>query len=267
MQLSVFNDDRMPSFALASKDVTYGLLDCTASHFQSAAQAQQTLETLQNWLLRFLIGHTQYKLLPLGAIPYGVSRELHALWVQFSRWDTAFQEFAQRAPSSATETRDVGLSKTISFMRLTYSLCVAMLSFSYPQAAEGPVLDMQLRTLASEIESLLSFPSSSDGDGEGLLPRSVSCDMGIVMPLFLLSMKCRDAPLRHRTLTLLSRLSRQEGLMNAKMMLGIVVNAMRLEFAGSGFPTGGETSTVEEWAASVIDMAGDYHALAALLGV
>ncbi|KAF2817427.1 uncharacterized protein BDZ99DRAFT_470436 [Mytilinidion resinicola] len=267
MQLSVFKDDRIPSFALVSKDVTSGQSDCTPSHFHSPAQAQQTLETLQNWLLHFLISYAQYKFLPPGAMPYSVSRELHALRTQFARWDTAIQELTPRAPSNATEFRDVGLAKTISFMKLTYNICVAVLSFSYPQPAEEPAVDMQLRTLLSEIELLLLFQSSSSGDGDNSLPRSVSCDTGIVMPLFLLAVKCRDAPLRHRALTTLSTLSRQEGLMNAKMMLGIVVNAMRLEIAGSKFPTEGETPAVEEWAGSLIDVAGDYHALAVLLGV
>ncbi|KAF2502504.1 hypothetical protein BU16DRAFT_10907 [Lophium mytilinum] len=267
MQLSVFNDHRMPTFALVSKEVASGQSDCTPSHFQSPVEAQETLETLQNWLLRFLIGHTQYKSLPPRAMPYSVSLELDALQIQFARWDTAFQELTQSARSKATEPRAVGLMKTMSFMRLSYSICVAMLSFSYPQPAEEPALDMQLRTLLSEIELFLFFQSSSNDDANNLLPRSVSCDIGVVMPLFLLAVKCRDAPLRHRALNTLSKLSRQEGLMNAKTMLGIVVNAMKLEFAGSRFPTERDTPAVEEWAASIIDTAGGYHALAVLLGV
>lgn len=92
--------------------------------------------------------------------------------------------------------------------------------------------------------------------------RSFSCHGSIVVSLFFISVKCRDARTRHRGLSLLAGMTQREGIWDPQMMAGIARNLMEFELNGERFPVNGDGSTIVDFAAELFDSEAEYHVLA-----
>ncbi|KAH7017174.1 hypothetical protein EDB80DRAFT_603432 [Ilyonectria destructans] len=259
LQASLFNDSRMPFLTLTSGDEReYGIKSLTGSGPISSLQSAQTaLDKMQNWLIRLLTDCSCYKGQELAAIPPLVLEEKRCLFTEMSRWSQKFSAWC-----SANLTTDEQSFCWIQMLLVNYRISHMMLESILPDDDEifGVSPNLTAHEVLDRVEGVLQVAQQRNTTAEAAKNprRNFSSENGIVIPLFLLAVKCSDDSVVERASQLLAVSNRREGLYDAAAMVGVLkylhsVKAERtLIFEQEGIENTGNTS-LEYWTPDVID--------------
>jgi hypothetical protein len=235
LQATMFDDARTPFLELTSAEERCGGTPVVPNLvFRDLAEAQVTLDKLQNQLLNFLTRNNHYKFVSAEGLPESIVQEKHELRKQFRRWSDALDEFGKTQSQSEEVGRhphdqkdDIKFQRGTTVLKLHHRIAQMFLSASFPEdssifgASPNPdaefILELAEFLIHSNQRSHLNAPSTSSSPH-----RSFSAEMGIVAPLFLLAMKCHNPQVSERAVSLLAASNRREGLLDAHMVLGIV---------------------------------------------
>ncbi|EGY22537.1 C6 zinc finger domain-containing protein [Verticillium dahliae VdLs.17] len=262
MQATFFDDARAPALALVSRrererglSVGFGLGSGSggagpATSFASLADAQKQLIRMSNWLLRFLQENTAYQGQPASCIPASVLAEKHRLTREFDLWQQRHGIFtASLAPPPPPPTE--------------------------PGAADRRSADRAAEGLVQLCQDVLRLDGSGDAAataGPALMkPWTLSSETGVVVPLFLLAMKCADEGVTARAVELLAASKRREGLYDAGAVASLVgqlkgaMSQRRQQSEELGLGSSQEDA-LEHWVADLLDQApGGASTMAAML--
>jgi hypothetical protein len=292
LQATMSDDTRVPFIELTSAEERCGARPVVPSTvFGNMEDARRTLDKLQNQLFNFLTRNNRHKFVPVGGLPDSLVLEKGELAKQFRRWSAALDGFLEL---QTQRTVDEGLhgnpelpmhiQRGATILKLHHRLGHMFLLAGFPEdpsvfgATPNPdvefVLAMAESLVQSNHESNLYSPSTSPATS-----RSFSAEMGIVAPLFLLAMKCHDGYMRAKAVSLLAISNRREGLIDGRMVLGIVERVEMLKRkeettplvveAARRLPTArAEEMPLEVWGADAIHGTKDgLQGIAKMLGV
>lgn len=292
LQATLFDDARTPVLELTSAEERCGDTFVVSSlMFSDLAEAQVTLDRLQNQLFNFITRNNHCKFVSAEDLPESIVKEKVELQKQFRRWSVALDEFCELQTQSKPVRRHLHGSKDnlmiqqgIAVLKLHHRVAQMFLLAGFPEdsstfgASPNPdadfILELAESLIHSEQRSHLGAASTSSTPS-----RSFSAEMGIVAPLFLLAMKCHDPQISERAVSLLAASNRREGLIDAQMVLGIVqqvatlkrreeVTPLVAEAAKRSPAACAEKMPLEVWGAEAIEGTKDgLQGIAKLLGV
>ena len=93
---------------------------------------------------------------------------------------------------------------------------------------------LQFKQMLDLLESLTPATPSTQPRERPLLKLSFSFDLGVVLPLFVISIKCRDPKLRRRAIARLYSVNRREGLWDSLGAAKVAETIMNIEEEGLG---------------------------------
>jgi hypothetical protein len=153
-----------------------------------------------------------------------VSRDMLAkkqsLQTQLDDWDRAYKRFCQSISAKSSS------SLTFEPVLLTYH-AAASISLSGCLTSSEAVYDAHIAdfvTIIEQADLVLSALAGPDGSQPPF-----TFEMGVGIPLFLASMKCRETGLRHRALQLLRQAPPMQGFFKCTPVALLAGNLMRLE--------------------------------------
>ncbi|KAM0335223.1 hypothetical protein ACHAQA_000265 [Verticillium albo-atrum] len=282
MQATFFDDGRLPTLALVSPtERETGLLASgeTQTPFFKLGDAQKLLIKLSNWLVHFLLENLDHQYESRDAIPAAVLAEKDRLTVEFDLWAQQCDAFMRDLPSPVSHPagdsdRERDQSRAARTLQAQHGAMQMLLASKIPSRPEifGTVPNLAGADIVQLCESVL-LP---DGHGEAAAAaasttRSLSSETGVVVPLFLLAMKCADESVTDKAVELLVRSQRREGLYDAVAAASLVgklkgiMNQRRHESEELGLGSSREDS-LEHWVADLLDQApGGVSRLTALL--
>ncbi|KAH8801769.1 hypothetical protein F5884DRAFT_741107 [Xylogone sp. PMI_703] len=238
MQATTFDDARLPALSFISHNEGLEQAESiTPYDFKSLSHAQTVLDKLQHRVLTFLASNVRYKNTAAEELPEPVSQELQALKEHMRLWQVAFDSVLERTPTDL----QTSCKNSVLVLGIRVNIINIMIASSYPSSIEQTGgLDGYFRDILSESDMLVSMQLAH---GQ-LHLRSWSSESSIVMPLFLIVLKCSDSQLRSRALALLAKLSRREGLMDGDMMASIAKSLLAVKVNGEPFKENKESPTL-----------------------
>ncbi|CRK35783.1 hypothetical protein BN1708_006797 [Verticillium longisporum] len=283
MQATFFDDARAPALALVSRrERERGLSVGLGPGFASLADAQKQLIRMSNWLLRFLQENTAYQGQPASCIPASVLAEKHRLTREFDLWQQRHGIFTASLPPPPPPTGQ-GAGDRRSADRAARTLLAQhgvlqmLLSSKVPDRPQvfGAVPNRAVEGLVQLCQDVLRLDGSGDAAataGPALMkPWTLSSETGVVVPLFLLAMKCADEGVTARAVELLAASKRREGLYDAGAVASLVgqlkgvMSQRRQQSEELGLGSSQEDA-LEHWVADLLDQApGGASTMAAML--
>jgi hypothetical protein len=241
IQASSYMGDRIPSIA-PPKD------EPIPSTFNSLRDAESVLRMEQNKLYRFIRskGNT-YRHSEPGLIPLEVLGYAQDLQERLVRWNLAFV-------SSLKQTRLLLNNKTagaISLLQIHHlASTILVANCLYSEETIYDLYDKEFARIITLSEKILLL-SNSNGDPPPRTPTSTSSpassitssptsdqsldifnfsvDTGIIQPLYVTASKCRIPSLRRHAISLLRRVSQQEGIWNGIVLAKIAQRVIEIE--------------------------------------
>lgn len=292
LQATMFDDTRVPFFELTSAEERCGGISVIPNTvFGNMEEARVTLDKLQNQLFNFLTRNNHYKFVPVEDLPDSLVREKRELAKQFRRWSVALDGLLELQTQRSVGERlqdnpelHMSTQQGATILKLHHRLAHMFLLASFPENSSvfGASPNMDAEFVLEMAESLVQSNNKSHLDmlpASSTTSRCFSVEMGIVAPLFLLAMKCRDAHVRQKAMSLLAVSNRREGLIDAQMVLGIVERVAMLQRkeevtplvveAARRLPAAcSEEMPLEVWGAEAIEGTNDgLQGIAKVLGV
>ncbi|CRK24237.1 Transcription regulator lscL like protein [Verticillium longisporum] len=287
MQATFSDDARAPALALVSRrererGLGLGLGGAgPATSFAGLADAQKQLIRMSNWLLRFLQESSAYQGQPASCIPAAVLAEKHRLAVEFNLWQQRHSIFTASFPpppgQGAADRRSA--DRAARTLLAQHGVLQMLLSSKVPDRPQvfGEVPNRTADGLVQLCHDVLRLDGSSDAAeaaataGPTLKPWTLSSETGVVVPLFLLAMKCADERVTARAVELLAASKRREGLYDAVAVASLVgqlkgvMNQRRQQSEELGLGSSQEDA-LEHWVADLLDQApGGASTMAAML--
>jgi hypothetical protein len=237
LQATMFDETRTPFLELTSAEERCGTTPTIPNTiFNNLEEARVKQDKLQNQLFNFLTRNNPYKFVLGTDLPDFIIQEKHEMQKQCRRWSVALEAFLKLPVESvAVEPEsDMKLQRGATALKLHHRVAEMFLSASFPEDSTifGASPNSDAEFILELAESLVqnSQKSSSNVASGSLTPaRSFSSEMGIVAPLFLLAMKCHDPHIGKKATSLLAMSNRREGLIDAKMVLGILERVAMLK--------------------------------------
>jgi hypothetical protein len=242
LQAMMFDDMRMPFLELTSAEERSGVAP-VVSHltFSDLAEAQVTLDKLQNQQLNFLMRNNRYKFFSAADLPDFIVVEKGELEKQLERWSVALDGFCelQHQPEALKQhprhaDHNIMIQQGSAILKLHHRISRMFLLASFPEdssifgASPNPDAELMLGLAEFLIQSNRKSQSNAASTSP-ISSRSFSSHMGIVAPLFLLAMKCHDTHVCERVVSLLAVSNRREGLVDAQMVVGILQRVAMLK--------------------------------------
>lgn len=263
-QATLFDDGRTPLSSIPGWDhVWNGFTTKHAYRIRSVADAHTGLAILQARVARLLTSEVQYKDAPVNELPERICVEKRHLAEWESIWHTAMEEFIStqtesvqlhmKIPSSAPrQSPEPEIARQIRTLTIHYRLCQMFLRSSFPP---NPTIwtaspNLKAHEILTHCEALADcVPGRSAANPPSTFPK-LSCETGLLAPLFMLAMKCSNVSVRQRAISQLQKLSgRKEGLYDAEVVQRILV-ALRTradEVEAHTTTRPGERRDYDEW--------------------
>ncbi|KAM0528105.1 hypothetical protein ACHAP6_008596 [Verticillium nonalfalfae] len=283
MQATFFDDARAPALALVSRQERERGLNIgpgpgpgprgagPATSFAGLADAQKQLIRMSNWLLRFLQENTAYQGQPASCIPAAVLAEKHRLTVEFDLWQQRHGIFAASLPPPPTGQGSAdkrSADRAARTLLAQHGVLQMLLSSKVPDRPQvfGEVPNRTAEGLVQLCDDVLrldvSGPVAEAAATAGPAPKSwtLSSETGVVVPLFLVAMKCADKRVTARAVELLAASKRREGLYDAVAVASLVgqlkgvMNQRRQQSEELGLGSSQEDA-LEHWVADLLDQA------------
>lgn len=152
---------------------------------------------------------------------------------ELARWLTATDSFRDNLRHKGAWTHEMEYAYKL--LQIYHNLVVA---FSNPVflACELPYDThyLQFKHMLDLLESLTTATSSTQPSERPPFKLSFSFDLGVVLPLFVISIKCRDPQLRRRAIAHLYSVNRREGLWDSLGAAKVAETIMNIEEEGLG---------------------------------
>ena len=248
-QAAIFEQRRVPSLELMSRDEKSGRVDVVPSTFTSLSQAEIALDKLGSWTMRFLSSNRQLKYKTEAEMPVAIAQERRDLKKQFERWGEAAKRLIDHQDPHLDKEMAQTFQNSISIFTVQlrcYS--IGVLTFCTISYADQVNMNKELEILLGKIEYVVYRESL--GTNPSL--RRFSCNSGIITALYYISCKSSRSRIRQRALQLLSETTRREGIWDAQIMAEMVRNMMGLELNGANFPEHEDGFDVDAWATKVL---------------
>lgn len=277
LQATMFDDTRTPFLELTSAEERCGATPTVPNTiYNNLEEARVKLDKLQNQLFNFLVRNNPYKFVLAADLPDFIVQEKHEMQKQCRRWSVALEAFLKLQDESVDgEQRprnlesDMKLQQGATILKLHHRIAEMFLSASFPEDSTifgaSPNSDAEfILELAESLVQNSQKCSSNVGSGSSTPARSFSSEMGIVAPLFLLAMKCHDRHVCEKAASLLAASNRREGLIDARMVLGILermamlkrqeeITPLVAEAVKRSVAASAEEMPLEVWGAEVIE--------------
>lgn len=143
LQATMFDDTRTPFLELTSAEERCGITPAIPTlAFSDLAEAQVTLDKLQNQLFNFLTRNNNYKFMSADDLPNSIVQEKHELEKQFRRWSEALDRFllklqtqpeaVERSPRDP-EHDDTKIQQGTAILRLHHRIAQTFLLAGFPE--------------------------------------------------------------------------------------------------------------------------------------
>ncbi|KAI9739964.1 MAG: hypothetical protein M1818_005020 [Claussenomyces sp. TS43310] len=285
LQATLFDDSRTPLLDLTTPEERAGTTPCIPRNiFFNLGEAQKTLDKLQNQLLRFLTLNNDFKFTQQDQLPAFIVQEKMELEEQYYRWSIAMEGFMRQKQGDASEGMQLSQKKRFRegamLLRLHHATMQMLLLANFPENNDiwGASPNLYAENILHLSEALISNTKVCSSPAATDAVRSFSSEMGVVVPLSMLAVKCRDVQICSRAVSLLAASKRREGLVDAQMVVKLVQGIAVLKAQQTVTPLVAEaaermgntldTMALEGWGAEVIDSSkGGLHNLAKMLEV
>ncbi|KAF7548855.1 hypothetical protein G7Z17_g6796 [Cylindrodendrum hubeiense] len=259
LQASLFDDGRMPFLTLTSgNEREYGLTDLSGDQPLSSLQdAQMALDKLLNWLIRLLLNSASYKSEELQNIPPHFLEDKRCLFTELVRWSQKFNTWC-----TTNQTANEQNLCWVQMLLINYRIAQMMLESILPGNDEifGASPNITAHEVLDLVENVLTLAKQKNTTAEAAKNprRNFSSENGIIIPLFLLAIKCSDESVCERASQLLAVCNRREGLYDAESMVAVLqhLNAAKSErklmFEQAGVENTANAS-LEHWTLDLID--------------
>ncbi|MCJ1370808.1 hypothetical protein MMC20_002021 [Loxospora ochrophaea] len=197
--------------------------------FESLEQAQVMLDDNIYSCYRFLrtIGD-YYRYHSEDDVPLEVSSNLQSYIACLKRWMEAFELFLGKQ-SKTLDTKDL---KTALHLKIHYSIMFLMMSCCFP--VEETAFDKFIDVFKDIISWSKSLRLQSDSGTRASLSEEFSVEMGIIHPLSMTVLKCRDPVIRREAISILQSSRWREGVWDSHIAAGIAAIVMGIEEEGLG---------------------------------
>lgn len=181
--------------------------------------AFNSLETLSRRVLRFTRTKAdEYRAEYLGQAPLEVYAELHCLIADLSIWSTEYSEELWEV----SHGKDEEASFKAKLLLIQHALAVLEASTSlYAEESSYDQFDVEFTRIVTLADELRASPIFEIGFSTEIF--------GMVKPLYVTALKCRDFELRSRALNILNTAPRQEGVWSSAAMGSIAKAVTDLE--------------------------------------
>ena len=204
-------------------------------HFHRISDAYRAMVTLmyRGWTVIF--DNMDHKNKSLSEIPLPALLEKQAIRNAFQDWKTRFEDLHTRL--SDAEAKGYGAQILLVHWHLSTLLLDGILPYDADSWSASP--NLRAAELLSLIENILQLEPSSSPSSPRSSPshpsqRTVSSEMGVVAPLFALTLKCADQAICDRAFELLRSTKRREGLWDAEHMASLIEKLREMRETGFG---------------------------------
>ncbi|KAH7134002.1 hypothetical protein EDB81DRAFT_802900 [Dactylonectria macrodidyma] len=260
LQASLFDDGRVPILSLTSdSERENGIGGLNGDRpFSNLQTAQTVLDRLQNWLIRLLTTNAScYRNMEVEAIPCEILEEKQCLDTAAARWRQKFALWC-----ATNETADEKTLCWTQMLRINYQITDMMLAATIPddEAMFSANPNLVAHEILDRVASVIELAKQKDktADAATNARRNFASENGVIIPLFLLAVKCSDELVFERASQMLAVCNRREGLYDAASMVEVLkhlsaVKAERkLALEKQGVKDVGNTS-LENWAPDLIN--------------
>lgn len=222
LQATLFDDERKPRLDLMP-DINRGncSTDATsAGAFCNLDEAHRALVILQNQLFHFLTENTPYKSHTIDSLPANLLLQKRDLLERFTSWSNQFDHLKN------TNSQDEGTVCGIQISLIHWQTSVMLLEADYPanDSVFNATSDPRTEEVLNLADNLLEHTgrNGKPASTRSNVRRNLSCENGIVAPLFMLAMKCTAEHVCDRATVLLAASQRREGLYDAQNMVAAI---------------------------------------------
>ena len=195
--------------------------------FASLVEAQYHLFEHIKWI--FLLGEILGTSQPLNPQALVLSKSKSD--AELTRWLNAFDSLLDRLERESAWTHEMQYASKL--LRIYHTMIVA---YSSPVFLDSELqCDQhysQFESMLDLLESLTPDTSSTQASARPLSKLSFSFEMGVVLPLFVVSFRCRDPQLRRRAIAQLYSVNRREGLWDSRGAAKVAEAIMDMEEDG-----------------------------------
>ena len=197
--------------------------------FSSLAEAQYHLFEYTKWL--FLLGEV-LETTELTDIQEPLLSRF-ACNDELTRWLTALESFLEKSRYDGTWTHE--LQYAYNLLQVYHGITVILCE---PFTLHAELLYdrhySQFNNMLGLLESITSATASVQASQRSLCKLSFSFELGVVLPFFLIGVKCRDPKLRRRAIAHLYSINRREGLWDSLGAAKVAETIMNMEEEGLG---------------------------------
>lgn len=256
IQAMSFRDPRPPECHASLKEEGKEVIQQMPEHFASINEARVYLDLIMRRMMHFTasinhfkVSYAQYEDAPVTHIsePWIDSRvhkamqplstsappyfsEHEQLITEMSRWMMAFTTLLNRCIENGARQRVSALTLCLAATTAKISIQTAFIKRETEYDAFEPEFRRNVSQAALLLQTLEEYAPRKR------LTLAFSFDLGIIPPLFLTSVKCRNSEIRHEALHLLNRYPRREGVWDSvtTAALGKWVAELEEEDVGAG---------------------------------
>ena len=215
LQATLANPSRIPTLEITTEAERSGLTPIIPEDYSfpgGTAEAQVTLDKLQNYAWRFLVGSYCHGF--STQVPPEVLQEKADLKSQFSRWDAALDRLcaarAQKAPHTKPDLVSGPVyNEVVTLLRISHRSTLMALDSILP--ADSSVFSAIPNPQGNEILTFVESLQLTD-----LGKRAFSAEVGALAPLSMLAQYCADPAVAGRARELLRGARRREGFVDCR---------------------------------------------------
>lgn len=197
--------------------------------FSSLAEAQYHLFEHTKWL--FLLGEILESTEPANI----EELLLHRIGCddELVRWLISLDSFLEKSRHHGTWTHE--LQSAYNLLQVYHGITITLCKpFSLDSELFFDQHYLQFNSMLNLLESISLATSSIDAGQRSPSKPLFSLELGVVLPLFIISTKCREPKLRRRAIALLYSVNRREGLWDSHGAAKVAETIMKLEEEGLG---------------------------------
>jgi Fungal specific transcription factor domain len=218
--------------------------------FTSISHARQVLYGLTSQLHSFMRSSADHYRCSIQHIPLPIIAEAHFHQAHLKDWASSFSAFLNDPSTKLSRQEQQGADVLSVQQKVTYMKVATCL---YAEETIFDQFDQEFEEILCLADYLIYRTTPPTTNPISLTKKVVlSFDMGIIEALFWTAIKCRSSAIRRRAIEILRKVSWQEGVWNAEMMVAMAERFVEMEEMGmnderSLIAAGGQEFRIPEW--------------------
>ncbi|KAK5055147.1 hypothetical protein LTR84_012895 [Exophiala bonariae] len=152
----------------------------------------------------------------------------------FEKWQQAFKTFQRTSVVNVAGEPD---HRCLVMDIHNHALQVMIPSFSFKTEVEYDNYTHLFAHIIDTATSLLTLTAQLRSKTRNLRPHFPKFDIGLIPPMFLTALRCRDPVIRRKAIALLRKGPRQEGVWNSDMVAAVAERVVAIEESGLSMPS------------------------------